>query len=100
MIQHIVMFKLRETMPAEQKDKNKWEMKRRLEALPGKIDVIRSMQAGINVKESERAFDVVLVSTFDNLDDLETYRVHPAHQEFVAYAAQIRETAASVDFET
>ena len=99
MIHHIVMFKLLETHPAEQKEQNKREMKRRLEALPGKIDVIRSMQVGINIKESERAFDVVLVSTFDNLGDLETYRVHPAHQEFIAYAAQIREKTASVDYE-
>lgn len=99
MIHHIVMFKLSETHPAELKEQNKREMKRRLESLPEKIDVIRSMQVGINVKESERAFDVVLVSTFDNLEDLETYRVHPVHQEFVAYAAQIREKAASVDYE-
>ena len=99
MIHHIVMFKLFETLPIEQKEQNKREMKKRLEALPGKIDVIRSMQVGINVKESERAFDVVLVSTFDNLEDLETYRVHPSHQEFVAYLAQIRDKTASVDYE-
>ena len=99
MIHHIVMFKLLETQPSEQKEQNKREMKKRLEALPGKINVIRSMQVGINVKESERAFDVVLVSTFNSPEDLETYRVHPAHQEFVTYVAQIREKTASVDYE-
>jgi acyl-CoA-binding protein len=99
MIHHIVMFKLLDTRPIEQQEQNKREMKKRLEALPGKIEVIRSMQVGINVKESERAFDVVLVSTFDNLDDLKTYSVHPAHQEFVSYVAEIREKVASVDYE-
>jgi hypothetical protein len=99
MIHHIVMFKLLESLPMEQKEQNKMEMKKRLEALKEKIDVIRSMQVGINIKQSERAFDVVLVSTFDNLQDLEIYRVHPSHQEFVAYAAQIREQTASVDYE-
>jgi len=93
------MFKLSETAEKEQKEKNKQELKMRLQDLPNKIDVIRTMQVGINVKESARAFDLVLVSTFDNLDDLETYRVHPAHQEVVRYLDQVREQTASVDYE-
>lgn len=99
MIHHIVMFKLLEPPDKKQKEALKLEVKKRLEALPAKIDVIRSLEVGMNVKESERAFDVVLVSTFDNLEDLETYRVHPVHQEFVEYVSQIREKAASVDYE-
>lgn len=99
MIHHIVMFKLLETPDGNQKERNKLEVKKQLEGLPAKIDVIRSMEVGINVKESARAFDIVLVSTFDNLEDLETYRVHPAHQEFVDYVGQIREQTASVDYE-
>ena len=74
-------------------------MKKRLEALPSRIEVIRSLEVGINLVEQARAFDIVLVSTFDSLDDLEKYRVHPAHQEFVNYVAQIREKVASVDYE-
>jgi hypothetical protein len=93
------MFKLSDTEDQALKEHNKRELKKRLEALPPKINVIRSMEVGINVKESPRAFDVVLVSTFDNLDDLETYRVHPAHQEVVSYVGQIREQTASVDYE-
>jgi hypothetical protein len=93
------MFKLLDTPDAKQKENNKLEVKKRLEGLPSKIGVIRTMEVGINVKESARAFDIVLVSTFDNLEDLETYRVHPAHQEFVDYISQIREKVASVDYE-
>lgn len=99
MIHHIVMFKLSETPGSDQREKNRLEVKMRLEALPAKIDVIRSFEVGINVLSQERAFDVVLVSTFDNLDDLEKYRVHPVHQEFVAYVGQIRDQVASVDYE-
>jgi hypothetical protein len=93
------MFKLSETPNAELKEANKWELKRRLEALPAKIDVIRSMEVGINMVESARSFDLVLLSTFDSLDDLEAYRVHPDHQDLVEYIGQIREQAASVDYE-
>jgi hypothetical protein len=100
MLHHIVMFKLSETPGSDQKERNKWEVKRRLEELPSKIDVIRSLEVGINIVQQARAFDVVLVYTFDNLDDLETYRVHSAHQEFVEFVGQIREQTASVDYET
>jgi hypothetical protein len=93
------MFKLLETPDGKQKETNKMEVKKRLEGLPAKIDVIRSMEVGINVVAQARAFDIVLVSTFDNLEDLEIYRVHPAHQEFVDYVGQIREQTASVDYE-
>ena len=100
MIHHIVMFKLSDTPDARQKEARKQEVKERLETLPAKIDVIRSMEVGLNVVAQARAFDVVLVSTFENLDDLEIYRVHPAHQEFVVYVTKIREQVASVDYET
>lgn len=100
MIHHIVMFKLLDTGDKKLIEKNKLDVKKRLEGLPSRIDVIRSMEVGINVNESARTFDIVLVSTFDNLEDLDTYRVHPAHQEFVDYIGRIREQAASVDYET
>ena len=99
MLHHIVMFKLSETPGIDQKERNKLEVKKRLEELPAKIDVIPSLEVGINIVQQARAFDVVLVSTFDNLEDLEKYRVHPAHQEFVAFVGQIREQTASVDYE-
>ena len=99
MIHHIVMFKLSESPGGDQKERIKLEVKKRLEALPSQIDVIRSLEVGINVVEQVRAFDIVLVSTFDSLDDLEKYRVHPAHQEFVTYVTRVREKVASVDYE-
>ena len=98
MIRHIVMFKLRKTGDGKADERTKTEVKTRLESLPAKIEVIRSMEVGINVVESERAFDVALVSTFDSLDDLETYRVHPDHQEVVRFIATVKDQSAAVDF--
>ena len=92
------MFKLKNMSDNDTLENTKKEVKNRLEALPGKINVIRSMEVGINILTSGRAFDVALVSSFENLDDLETYRVHPAHQEVVKFIGSIKETSASVDF--
>ncbi|MFC2115252.1 Dabb family protein [Bacteroidota bacterium] len=98
MIRHVVMFKLKDMADNVALEAAKKEVKNRLEALPGKIDVIRSMEVGINIVKSDRAFDVALVSSFENLDDLETYRVHPAHQEVVEYIAGVKDKSASADF--
>ncbi len=98
MIRHIVLFKLKKTQPEESLDEIKNEIKLMLESLPGKIDVIRSMEVGINVVTSLRAFDLALVSSFDTLDDLETYRVHPSHQEVVSYISKVKDQSAAVDF--
>ena len=98
MIRHIVMFKLKIRDDEEHLAEVKNEIKIRLDSLPGKINVIRSMEVGINVVRSERAYDLVLVSSFDNLDDLETYRVQPAHQEVVEFIANHKDQSAAVDF--
>ena len=99
MIRHIVMFKLQRTGDEESLEEIKMEVKNRLEALTASIDVIRSMEVGINVVKSDRAFDIALVSTFNSLEDLETYRVHPDHQEVVSYIATVKDKSAAVDFE-
>lgn len=98
MIRHIVMFKLKKTGDESSLAELKNEIKTRLESLPGKIEVIRAMEVGINVVMSERAFDLALVSSFDSLDDLETYRVHPAHREVVDFIAGYKDLSAAVDF--
>ena len=98
MIRHIVMFKLKKTQSEDSLEGIKNEIKLRLESLPGKIDVIRTMEVGINVVTSDRAFDLALISSFDSLDDLETYRMHPAHQEVVSYIGGVKDQSAAVDF--
>ena len=98
MIRHVVLFKFRKRGDDDALERTRKEVKNRLEALPGKIEEIRSMEVGVNVVKSDRAYDLALISTFDNLDDLETYRVHPAHQEVVSFIGGVREQSAAVDF--
>lgn len=96
MIRHVVMFKLREELDREA---IKREVKARLDALPAKIDVIRQWEVGLNVVLSPRAYDVVLVSAFDDLDALQTYQQHPDHLEQVEYLKSVSESIVAVDYE-
>ncbi len=98
MITHIVLFKLQE-FPSGEKEAICLELKLKLEALATEIPEVVSMQAGINMLHPEKNYDLMLVSRFRNADDLETYRVHPAHQRVVARIHQVVASRAPIDVE-
>ena len=98
MIKHIVAWKIKDSVNNVPKDTLIQQIKDRLETLPGKIDVIRFYELGINIIHSDRAFDLVLVSEFESIDDLNTYRVHPEHQKAVEFISDKKSEAMVVDY--
>ncbi len=98
MITHIVLFKLQE-FPSAEKEAICLELKQKLEALKSEIPELVSMQVGINMLHPEKNYDLMLLSLFLNADDLETYRVHPAHQRVVARIHQVAAARAPIDVE-
>jgi len=95
MVVHIVMFRFKD----ENKDGNIEKVKSMLLALPEKIESLKSMEVGVDFLHSERSMDLVLTSTFDNRDGLESYRVHPAHQEVVSFIKEVTVESRVVDYE-
>ncbi len=77
MIKHIVMWKM---APVEDKAGKAKAIKENLEALKDKIDVIADIEVGLNFNDTDSAADVVLVSTFKTVQDLNEYQNHPAHK--------------------
>ena len=55
-------------------------IKENLEALKDKIDVLVDIEVGININTADTVSDVVLVSTFNSVEDLNEYQNHPAHK--------------------
>ncbi len=100
MIRHIVMIKLLSTENKEDKIKHSQEIKEALETLPSQIDVIKFYQVGLNLSESPRAYDIVLISDFEDLNRLDEYRVHPAHIKVVELIRKYSEDMKAVDFDT
>lgn len=95
MIRHIVMFRLKDT---PHKQKNAQKLKEAIEALEESIPEAKSIEVGLNINEKPSAYDLVLVSDFDNEEALERYRVHPEHQKVVDYIKQVNEDIAAVDY--
>lgn len=94
MIIHIVMFKFKN----ENKVLNIAKVKDRLENLEGKIDVLHSMEVGVNFNESDRAFDLSLYSTFDSEEDLKKYAIHEEHLSVVNLIKDVTTESKVVDY--
>ena len=95
MVVHIVMFSFKD----EHKEANIAKVKEMLEALPGKIETLRSMEVGIDFLHSERSMDMVLTAAFDDRAGLDAYRIHPAHREVVAFIKDVTVQSRVVDYE-
>jgi hypothetical protein len=88
------MFQFKE----ENKEGNLLHVKSMLEALPSKIESLKSMEVGIDMSRSERSFDLVLISTFENQEALNAYAVHPAHLEVVSVIKEVTNLSKVVDY--
>lgn len=95
MVKHIVTFKLKGT--PEQRKAVAAEFAKALLALPEQIDVLRSMEVGLNENPAED-WDVVLTAIVDSMADVETYAKHPAHVKAASIIAPYKEARACVDY--
>lgn len=96
MVKHIVMFKLTGT-PEERKEVAS-KFKDALMALPAQIDVLRSMEVGLNENPAE-TWDVVLTAIVDKMEDVEVYAKHPAHVAAAGLLAGHKDLRGCVDYE-
>ena len=98
MIKHIVMWKLKDEALGQSKKVNDNEIKQKLEALKDTIDEIVSIEVGINLVEADQAFDLVLYSEFNNMEDLSIYQKHPEHQKVADFIGQVNKERVVVDY--
>lgn len=95
MVKHIVTFKLSGT--AAERLEVARAFKNALEALPSQIDVLRSIEVGINENLVE-SWDIVLTAIVDTMADVETYAKHPAHVAAASLLNGHKESRACVDY--
>jgi len=95
MIRHLVLFRFKADTPQSERD----ALLEMLRGLPSKISEILSFEAGYDVVRSARAFDLGLVTSYDDLAALERYAKHEHHLPVVELAKHICEQVVSVDFE-
>lgn len=93
MLTHVVSFTF-----ADPEDRH--EARARLEAMPARIEAIRSLTTGLDVLGDPGAAHLVLITTHDDVAGLRGYQQHPVHQEFGAWLAPLLAAKTVVDFES
>ncbi len=95
MITHIVLFKL--------KDRSSRSVEKARDVLlgmRGKIPQLRHLEVGVDILHSQRSYDIVLITKFDSLEELQAYQEHPVHVKVAEYMTSVREFAGTVDYES
>ncbi|MDB5800982.1 MAG: Stress responsive Barrel Domain-containing protein [Rhodocyclales bacterium] len=89
MVTHVVLFKLFDGLTRN--DAAVQAMHSALQKLPGLIEEICDWQCGFNSTPDEKAWDYVLVATFQTRDDLHSYFEHPAHEDVLGLIDKVAE---------
>lgn len=99
MIKHIVMWRLKDFAHSNDKETNARLVKKKLEALNGKIPGLIKLEVGIDFVGGGDSADVVLYSEFESREALEAYQSHPAHKAVVPFVGEARIERRVVDYE-
>ena len=78
MIKHVIIWKMREELSIEEKNKAKADAKTALEALAGNIDGLLDITLNIDMLPSSNC-DMMLDSSFESVEALAGYQKHPLH---------------------
>lgn len=92
---HIVLFRLHDTST-----ENIERVTAKLRSLKGNVPTLNRIEVGANVVASDRAYDIGLVTRFDDLAAMAAYQVHPFHQDVLAYMNTVMKTVVSIDYES
>ena len=97
MIKHIVFIKSIDSNKVKSATIIK-ELAYQLRALEDLIKEIESIEVGINISKRESAYDLSLLTSFKNEDDLNTYRYHPEHQKVIDFIREYNLQTVVVDY--
>jgi hypothetical protein len=96
MLKHVVFFKFKDGVG----EKEILGLEKGFAELPPVIPEVLSYEFGRDVVRSERSYDLALVSSFKDLQSMQRYQKHPAHQIVSKKVNELCESVLAVDFVT
>ena len=79
MVKHIILWKLRSELSAEEKQAKALAIKQGLEGLKGQVPGLLDIHVQIDGRLESSNADIMLDSTLESAAALKGYAVHPAH---------------------
>lgn len=99
MVKHVILWKLKEEITGEAKEKVLRDMKENLEALVGKVPGLLHLAIVVTPLASSNA-DVMLDSELESEDALKGYQSHPEHVAVAnTYVRPFTEVRLCMDYE-
>jgi hypothetical protein len=98
MLRHIVFWKIKEEALGKSRAELLVEMRRQLESLSGLVPGLLHLEVGGNIQTGEMAADLCLYTEFADEAALESYQVHPQHQDVVSFIKQVISERRVVDY--
>jgi len=99
MINHVVLFKLKNYNSESEKQTEISKIEEALLSLSGKINELKYIEVGVNYELAAKSHDICLITHFESVDHLDAYRVHPQHMKVAELIGQHAVERAAVDFE-
>ncbi len=98
MVNHYVFWNLNETLTTEEKAEAGQKIKEKLEAVGKLVPGVVSLEVRINELDSSNR-DVALLSSFESVEALGAYQVHPEHVNAGSYIKTVTCNRTCFDFE-
>lgn len=98
MVKHIVLWNFVEELSQEERLKAGAKMKELLEPIKEKVPGAIEIKVVLNELNSSNR-DVALISTFETVNALQSYQVHPDHVEAGKYVRSVTCNRACMDYE-
>ena len=101
MIRHVVMWKLKDEAEGATRKKNAEKMKLILEGLKINIDEIKNVEVGLNINnedDNDEAWDVVLISDFEEELDYTMYTRNEHHKKAMKFINSVIKERRFVDY--
>lgn len=77
---------------------NRAEAARRLQGLVDTVPSLRSVQTGVDVLQTDRSWDLCLITRFNDRAGYDTYAVDPTHLEVIGFLKTVISGSATVDW--
>jgi len=99
MIKHVVMWEFKDSAEGNEKMKNLKLAEKKLLSLKDSVEQIKFIEVGKNINQSDAAYDLVLITEFENLVCLDEYQNHPEHRKVADFIGKTAAKRVLVDYE-
>lgn len=69
-------------------------------SMKGKIEVLRDLQVETDIRHGESSYDILLITKFASMEDMDAYLAHPVHVEVSKFILSVMETGAALCYES